>query len=64
MPLSEPEVPVSTYIKESYNIQQKDPSERKPNPYGNRYSAYRVWTAILNSPNAELKNKILQDSIT
>lgn len=60
MPLSEPEVPVSTYIKESYNIQQKDPSERKPNPYGNRYSAYRVWTAILNSPNAELKNKILQ----
>ena len=60
VPVSEPEVSVSTYLKEIHKRQTQDPSERKPNIFGNRYSPYRIWSAILKSPNSELKNKILQ----
>ena len=50
IPVSEPEVSVTNYIQSMYRLIK---GKSRNEPYGNAYSPYRIWSAILKSPNAD-----------
>ena len=53
-PVSPPEVSVTEYIKAKYNFAQSLRTDRlAKDRYGNKYTAFRIWEAILASPEAE-----------
>ena len=53
IPVSPPQVPVSYYIQAMDKVLKGD----KNQPYGNEYTPYRIWQAILNS---DKKDMIMQ----
>lgn len=60
VPVSPPEVSVSDYINAMNRIKKR---ESKNEPYGNAYSAYRIWNAVLNSPQANQVLAPLKDEV-
>ena len=58
IPVMAPEIPVSNYVKAMADIFYGESSNE---PYGNNFSAFRVWEAILKSSYANEILKVLDD---
>ena len=52
-PVSPPEVSVKSYIEAMYRVMHPKKGTATLEPYGNKYSPYRIWSAILASPEAD-----------
>lgn len=52
-PVSPPEVSVKSYIEAMYRVMHPKKGTTTLEPYGNKYSPYRIWSAILTSPEAD-----------
>ena len=52
-PVSPPEVSVGAYIEAMHRVIHTPKGSNVLEPYGNKYSPYRIWEAILASPHAD-----------
>lgn len=60
IPVIEPEVSVSTYIDAMHGVLT---GQSKAEPYGNEYTPYRVWEAILASPDRDTIMRALPNRV-